>query len=721
MDVKISTDNGAEAGHPMQPLADAQIPVIPGMPNVSGVYIAPLQHHALLPEPPHGAPPDAEAAAGIPLMLRRERLRLDVDGRYPQMKASGTLVRSLGLRRDWIAELSATGANSWSGPIFYKDGATTLLPHTNVSITVKRSIFMSQRRATIVFSGGGAPDRTVKLNFSSGYYHPVELEFDAEQGTSAVTQIDTAAHPNHPASIPAETLTIQEVFQRAGFNATLSTGANAIPSSSPGANMRWSDAEMHDAMQAHWSRFSNRPKWALWVLFASSLHDIGSTLGGVMFDDIGPNHRQGTAIFNNAFIANPPAGDANPAAWVARMRFWTACHEMGHAFNLAHSWQKSLGAPWIPLADEPEARSFMNYPFRVSGGQSAFFSDFEFRFSDAELTFLRHAPAQFVQMGNADWFDHHGFREAAVSPEPGFQLELRVNRAKPEFEFLEPAMVELKLKNISREPKIIDDDLLKAAEHLVVIIKKQGKPARRWAPYAQYCWHASRSVLGADKSVYEPLFLSAGRNGWDLAEPGVYTVQVALEIAHGEEIVSNPLQIRVAPPRGYDEEYLAQDFFSDEVGRALAFDGTQVLTAANDALSEVVNRLPKRKVATHAQVALCEPLSRDYRTLAYNEGAKQRTVFQVTRAKSDEAKRGLSAALLDDCNAAAETLGHIEYKYYVDRLTDWLHERGDSANAAKGQQALRGTLQKRKVADWVIASVDRKLDSYGRNNRKSKR
>ena len=144
-----------------------------------------------------------------------------------------------------------------------------------------------------------------------------------------------------------------------------------------------------------------------------------------MFDSIGPNHRQGTAMFNDSFIKNAPAGDANPAAWVRRMKFWTACHEIGHGFNLAHSWQKSLGTPWIPLTNEPEARSFMNYPDGVQGGQNAFFSDFEFRFSDNELLFMRHAPERFVQMGNADWFDHHGFEQANVSPGSPFALELR--------------------------------------------------------------------------------------------------------------------------------------------------------------------------------------------------------------------------------------------------------------------------------------------------------
>ena len=95
---------------------------------------------------------------------------------------------------------------------------------------------------------------------------------------------------------------------------------------------------------------------------------------------------------------------------------------MGHSFNLAHSWQKSLsapfGSPWIPLMDEPEARSFMNYPYGVVGGEAAFYADFEYRFTDQELLFMRHAPERFVRMGDAAWFDHHGFEQSRAMPAP---------------------------------------------------------------------------------------------------------------------------------------------------------------------------------------------------------------------------------------------------------------------------------------------------------------
>lgn len=107
---------------------------------------------------------------------------------------------------------------------------------------------------------------------------------------------------------------------------------------------------------------------------------------------------------------------------------------------------------------------------------------------------------------------------------------------------------------------------------------------------------AGREGTGSmGSSFYESLFISAGQNGWDLAEPGNYLIQIALH-SHDEEqdIISNPLHLRIAPPHGYDEELLAQDFFSEDVGRILTFNGSQILTTANDTLREVAERLGER-------------------------------------------------------------------------------------------------------------------------------
>lgn len=653
-------------------------PLVPGLPNVED-------------EP---AEDSRGAVSPLLLSLRREQLRLDVDNLYPQRTASGTLYGSRAPILHWIASLAKRTTNTWSGGIWYKDGNTSSFPYTNVTIKVTRST-LGPASATVIYSGGGAAPLVRTLPYKSPYLRNINLEFDYAQGSTPVLDIQTHAHPNRPATLTNETLSIQTVFRRAGFR-VVTNAPNPVPLARAGANARWSDQEMHDAMQVYWSRFSNAPKWAFWTFFAS-LHDDGSSLGGIMFDDIGPNHRQGTAIFLDAFIATAPAGDPAPAAWVRRMRFWTAVHEMGHTFNLAHSWQKSLGTPWATLADEPEARSFMNYPYRVAGGQAAFFANFAYRFSDKELLFLRHAPERFVRQGDAAWFDHHGFQQDLVAAEPTFALELRPPRRDAKFEFLEPIVIDLKLTNITDEPQLVDERLLADADEMTVIIKRKGKAAREYRPFSRRCYQQRAKALAPGQSITESLFVSVGLNGWDLAEPGDYMVQIALHLDE-EDIISAPLALRVERPRSYDEENFATDFFSEDVGRVLAFDGSRTLDRACDTLHEATDMLKNRRVAVHAHVALGSAKARNAKVLDLREvapgdvrsAATAGAKLQIAAADEKEAREHLEV-LTKDPNVADQTLGHNDYVYYLDQHGDLLGSRSTQARlleiVAKGAGA----------------------------------
>jgi hypothetical protein len=466
--------------------------------------------------------------------------------------------------------------------------------------------------------------------------------------------------------------------------------------------------EMHDAMQIHWSRFANKAQWAMWILYAA-LHETGTNLGGIMFDDIGPNHRQGTALFVDSFIAEPPPGDPNPAAWIDRMRFWTAVHEMGHGFNLAHSWQKSLGAPfgtpWVPLADEPEARSFMNYPYFVTGGQAAFFADFEFRFSDQELVFIRHAPERFVQMGNADWFDHHGFEQAAVAEAPTLRLEARVNRDQARFEFMEPVWLELKLKNTGDQPRLVDEDVLDA-DSLTVIIKKDGKAARQLIPFRQKCRKPEVQALAPGESLYGTVLVSAGINGWDVADPGTYTIQAAAHVG-AEDVVSAPFGLRIAPPNSRDEEYFAGDLFTEGPARVLTLGGTgggnDLLEQANDVLQEVVERFPERRVALHARVALGNPHTIDYKTVIPIDGDEVEVA--VSKADPGAAMNLLEPVLVDEAGTAAESLGHVRFRAVAERTAKRLEAAGADTVAAKTLDVAIDTLSARQVKPEVIEEL----------------
>jgi hypothetical protein len=656
-----------------------------------------------------------------------EELRLDVDDRYPQNTVSGTIRRGFIGRVHWIAKLTRTSRNVWSGNIWHKDGTTSMLPQTSVVVTATRSWFPNQRRAKVEFRGPGQPTRIRYFNYVSRYFRKVEFEYDHVTGVTPVTTINTGDHPNHPASLPAQNLSIANVYRRSGFNVSISGDKTNIPLTGVGTS--WSDAEMHDAMQTYWSRFANTSQWALWTLFANK-HDRGSGLGGIMFDDIGPNHRQGTSLFYDSFISNAPSGDADPAAWVKRMRFWTAVHEMGHAFNLAHSWQKqhptSWGTPWIPLANEPEARSFMNYPYNVSGGQTAFFSDFQFRFSNNELLFMRHAPERFVKMGGANWFDNHGFEGANIQENPTFRLETRVNRKTPAYEFLEPVNIELKLTNLSDRPQLVEKDILDCNEHLTIVTKRENDPAKQMTPFAHYCSESKLVALQPGQSLYGTLMVSVGRGGWNIDDAGRYVIQICLH--HDErDIVSEPMHLVVRPASNFDEQVLAQDFFNEDVGRILTFGGSRVLESGLNTLKTISSQLKGQRVAQHANLVLGQTMARDFKTLELKDGVNETMAsassldgaIKVSKAKVGDGLKTLTSALDNKADGAIDTFGHINFKNLTDQFTDMVNNHGDITQAVKVQESMLKTMTKRKVVEPVLQDIKSRISSYSQKTKKA--
>ena len=331
-------------------------------------------------------------------------------------------------------------------------------------------------------------------------------------------------------------------------------------------------------------------------------------------------------------------------------------------------------------------------------------------------------------MGNANWFDQHGFEspDAALQASE-YRLQVRANRQKTMFDFLEPVVLEVKLTNEGRDPKIVGSTTL-AAQGLVVIIKPQGKPARQWTPYATSCLEPRAQVLASGASTYETLPLFAGLNGWDVAEPGVYDIHVAAEV-DGIVVFSDPLRLTVAAPKSAEAELLAADFFTEDVGRTLAFSGTVSLTGANDTLRETVERLPESSAAIHSAIALAQPLARDFKTLTIpNTEAAMTSVadangsLDVRRAQPDEALKLLGTAMGDNLGAAAaQTLGHVGYRREVEMFADALSHTGDAAGAASIQTDLAQVLADRGVLATVVQSVEDRANEFAEPKKRAAR
>jgi hypothetical protein len=111
-------------------------------------------------------------------------------------------------------------------------------------------------------------------------------------------------------------------------------------------------------------------------------------------------------------------------------------------------------------------------------------------------------------------------------------------------------------------------------------------------------------------------------------------------------------------------------------------------------LAEIVERLPERRIAIHARVALGGPLTIDYKQLAPKGDD---LAFALAKAKPEEATTYLEPALVDHARTAADTFGHIRYRGIAERTAKRLAEAGAEADATKTIDSLIDTLATRTV------------------------
>jgi hypothetical protein len=67
------------------------------------------------------------------------------------------------------------------------------------------------------------------------------------------------------------------------------------------------------------------------------------------------------------------------------------------------------------------------------------------------------------------------------------------------------------------------------------------------------------------------------------------------------------------------------------------------------------------------------------------------------------------APVLENVEAAADTIGHIEYRQIVDTYTRCALEVKEKAKARKAQDNLLGLFKKREVIQPVIASIEQRV------------
>ena len=557
-------------------------------------------------------------------------LRVDVDGKRPTRRISGDLYRVAGATTTYFGSfivnsptLSVTpnkvtirGSGNYS--------FTTLFPI--VTVTIHRvPAFAAAGPAKVSFSdAAGGQGTSYQCTFTSQFFRSVQYEQDVEQGTEAFVKYDTSSLPSGG---PSRVLSVVSAYAEAGIEMQVAGVSNIVQGGS-GTDARWSDAELHASMIQQFSLWRNDPQWKVWLLVA---HDHErQDLRGVMFDQQG-KQRQGCAVFYDRIKGN------DHAAQRAALR--TYVHELGHCFNLLHSWQKSFAIP--PQPNRIDALSWMNYVQNFPGGGSAYWAAFPFQFDDPELVHLRHAFRDNVIMGGNNFaigaaeFDTQPFN-AQVVDNSGLKLELRVQEGK-NFIQGEPVVVEIKLSTTDLRGKRVHTRLHPNFGFVQLAIQLPSSNVVPYRPLVEQCLETETTILDADNpAIYASAYIGYGKGGFYFDQSGLYQLRAIYHALDGSEVVSNVLTLRVRNPLDRTEEAIADCYSGHDQGTLFFLLGSdsKYLDSGNKALDNVIDKYSEHPLSVYAKLVKGINAGRAFKTVTDEKKLVQRKPDTTEAIKS---------------------------------------------------------------------------------------
>ena len=496
-------------------------------------------------------------------------------------------------QESWILEapqVKTTAAGTTiAGTIRYWNGVH---PKTTVSIDIPAA---KNAPATVTLLRGSLPPTSFPCAPAGTFFRSVHLEVDVCKSVNAAPTLpsyDTQSLKERPPGTAKRTLTIERSYAEAGVELAIRGDKRTIVDDTAPGFQAWSDAELHNAMEHHFSQYGGTwPKWEIWGLLAGEYQD--SLIGGIMFDYAAalggagkPPERQGFAVFRKHFWFDDLVAQPKTQAQLEATRkfLYTFVHEAGHTFNLEHSWVKS----------RPNALSWMNYDWMYEDANpgSSFWKVFPFVFDDEELGHIRHGNRASVIMGG-DPFASGGHLEAPpgaemmamppgalVSADGPLPLEIKV-RSQGYFEFLEPVSVEVRARNLLATPVTVHSALHPESGSVTLYIRRPDGRVVEYMPVE--CKVAPLSPVTLSPAGAEDhsdrhsrtVFVSYGRYGFYFDEPGQYLVRAVYNGPGNMTVPSDVCSLRVGHPRSAREDRLAQDYFSYESGVSLYLGGSQ--------------------------------------------------------------------------------------------------------------------------------------------------
>jgi hypothetical protein len=541
-------------------------------------------------------------------------LRIDLDGFNPLLKVSGDYFLISGQTKSYFGSFLADGitASMIDGMITIFTTAKTSwsTSYTKLKITIKQtSVFQALAPAILQWYhvNTNTPGAMYVCNNNGRAFRTAQLEQDCVEGVTPIVSYNTALLPSGG---PDRILSINSIWQEAGIDMITSGISNILHLDTKGHEARWTNAELHNAMINHFSVYEQKPEWAIWLLHAHE-HSHGSTLRGIMFDQPG-KQQYACAIFYKSAAAKTPE--------MQRQQLYACIHELGHCFNLQHTWQKSYATP--PKPNIADSLSWMNYPRFYPGGAPAFWNAFSFQFDPVELTHLRHGfRPNLIRNKNPftqgiSFFDIGVLFEDNVENNSSLMLKLE---AKQSFLLGEPVFVETQLRTTSMLNQQVNSNLHADFGFVTIGIKKPGGEIMVYEPVAEMDAEPTYTVLNASNpAIYNSSYIGFGKDGFIFDQPGIYQLRAVYYHRDGSRIVSDTLSIRVNHPVTAEDNELANIMLSNDVGYLLSFMGSDApyLQKANDKLDVLlIDKYKDHPLAVYVQYIKGVNAQRTFKTI----------------------------------------------------------------------------------------------------------
>jgi len=384
----------------------------------------------------------------------------------------------------------------------------------------------------------------------------------------------------------------------------------------------------------------------------------------------------------------------------------TYVHELGHCFNLLHSWQKSFAIP--PAQNRLDALSWMNYVQNYPGGAPAYWAAFPFQFDKPELVHLRHAFRDNVIMGGNNFivgsaeFDTQPFFEQV---ENNSGLELKLDSRKT-YALCEPVVVEIKLYTTDKRGRRVHSNLHPKNGFVHIAIQKPGGQIVLYMPLIQQCVDPELVVLDEDNpSIYTSAYIGYGKNGFDFDQTGLYRIRAVYYALDGSEVVSNALDIRVRNPLNKEDEEVADLYFGDEQGTLFYMLGSdsEDLQKGNDAFQEILTKYKKHPLAVYAQLATGVNKTRNFKTILADKELTE-------RAPKPKESVGLLSKVIDGSQGEAG-VDNITLNMAMRRLIRAQKQDDNKKEAGETAKSMKAYFQKQKLKPHVMEKINKQADA----------